>query len=221
MAVLLTISSVLDGTAYADSLSGGGSGIDFGQVANGSYTNVISKPANTGALNFFISHNAVIDPITNVKVYLDTFATTGFTYGGAASAASDYTTFKNYGAASGSSKNNNDGLSSGLWVDLDAAASTTNQFDQANFPTKVKIFGDNTTDGIDLASAFPIPTFAMVYNAPPETAASSPINGTIGKNGDTALGDAAHLKFRYYLPTSATTGGVFQGAIVISYSFTA
>jgi hypothetical protein len=135
---------------------------------------------------------------------------TGFTYGGADSAANDFVSMKNLANASGSSKNNANGLSGGLWIDMDWDASTTNQFDQATFPTVVKIYGDGLTDGISLASAFTLNSAAMVYNNPPETAASSPVSGQIGKAADTVLGDAAHVKLRIYVPLAYSTGGIFQ-----------
>jgi len=212
--VNLTISESLDGSAVADSLAGGGTGLDFGSVSNGSYTNVISKPSNTGALALYIRHDATIDPVTNFKAYIDSYTATGFTYGGAVSAASDYTAIKALGTSSGSSKNNNDGLSGGLWMDMDADATTANQFDQASYPTLVKIFGDSTTDGIDLASAFTVKADALVYAAPAETLASAPQDGKIGINNDTVLGDNAKLKFRVYIPNSYTSGGIFQYSLV-------
>jgi hypothetical protein len=123
--------------------------------------------------------------------------------------------------ASGSSKNNNDGLSGGVWIDMDWDASTTNQFDQGTFPTLVKIFGDGLTDGISLASAFTLKADALVYAAPAETAATTPVDGKIGKNNDTVLGDNAHLKLRMYVPNAFASGGILQFEIVIAYSFTA
>lgn len=221
MAVVLTISETLDGSAVNDSLAGGGTGVDMGSVTNGSYSNVISKPANTGSQAIFVRHNASTDPITNFKLHIQQFGSgTGFTYGGAKTAAQDYTDLKNMGNASGSSKNNNDGLSGGFWVDMDWDASTTNQFDQASFPLLVKIFGDGLTDGIDLASAFTVKADAMVYDAPPETAASAAVDGKIGKNNDTVLGDNAHLKFRLYITSAWPDGGIIQWETVFSYSFT-
>lgn len=222
MTVLLTISETLDGTAVADALAGGGTGVDIGSVVNNQYAPIISKAANTGAQNLFIQHDAVIDPITDVKTFMQQFGVgTGFTYGGADSAANDYTTLKNLANASGSSKNNADGLSGGVWIDMDWDASTTNQFDQATFPTLVKIYGDGLTDGIDLASAFVMKSNAMVYAAPAETAASAPVDGQIGIPGDTTLGDAAHAKLRLYIPNSFSDGGIIQWEWVVAYSFTA
>jgi hypothetical protein len=104
---------------------------------------------------------------------------------------------------------------------MDADASTTNQFDQATFPLLVKIYGDGLTDGIDLASAFPLVTDAMVYNAPGETLASAPVAGQIGLAADTVLGDAAKTKLRIYLPAAFSDGGILQWEWVIAYSFTA
>jgi hypothetical protein len=157
MAVSLTISETFGGSALSDALAGGGTGLDFGSVVNNSYAPVVDKTANTGAQNIYVSHNAVDDPITSLKIYIGQFGLlTGFTYGGARTAAGDYTKVKALGQASGSSKNNADGLSGGLWMDMDADVTTANQFDQASRPTLVKIFGDSGTDGIDLASAFTI-----------------------------------------------------------------
>ena len=222
MTVVLTVSETLDGSAVSDVLAGGGTGIDLGSCTNGSYTPVTLKSANTGAQNVFVRHNAAIDPITSFKMFIQQYGVgTGFTYGGANSAAADYTSIKNLGNASGSSKNNNDGLSGGLWLDMDADATPTTQFDQATYPTLVKIFGDGLTDGIDLASAFTLKADAMVYDAPGETLASAAVDGKIGKNNDTVLGDNAHLKFRAYLPQSHPDGGIMQFEIVMSYAYTA
>lgn len=222
MTVLLTVSETLDGSAVADALAGGGTGVDLGSVVNNSYAPVILKSANTGSQPLFIQHDATIDPITDVKTFIQTYGVgTGFTYGGAVSAAADFTTLKNLANASGSSKNNNDGLSGGLWIDMDWDASTTNQFDQGTFPTVVKIYGDGLTDGISLASAFTVAAAAMVYNAPGETSASSPVAGQIGKAADTVLGDAAHVKLRIYVPNAYADGGIVQWEWVIAYSFTA
>jgi hypothetical protein len=222
MTVLLTVSETLDGSAVADALAGGGTGVDLGSVVNNSYAPVILKSANTGGQNLFIRTDAVIDPVTDVKTFIQTYGVgTGFTYGGADTAAGDFTTLKNLANASGSSKNNGDGLSGGLWIDMDWDASTTNQFDQGSFPTLVKIYGDGLTDGIDLASAFTLKANAMVYAAPSETAASAPVDGQIGIDGDTALGDNAHVKLRIYVPNSFSDGGIVQWEWVIAYSFTA
>jgi hypothetical protein len=222
MAVLLTISETLDGSAVADALASGGTGCDLGSCVNNSYCPVILKSANTGSQPLFVSHNATIDPITSCGTFIQTYGVgTGFTYGGADSAANDFTALKNLANASGSSKNNADGLSGGFWIDMDWDASTTNQFDQSGFPSVVKIYGDGLTDGISLASTFTIAASAMVYNLPGETAASSPVAGQIGKAADTVLGDAAHLKTRLYIPNSFSQGGYIQWELVFNYSYTA
>jgi hypothetical protein len=222
MAVTLTVSESLGGSAVADALEGGGSGVDLGSVTNGNYAPIISKSANTGKQDLYIRHDATIDPITAFSVFIQQYGTgTGYTYGGAATAAGDYTSIKALGNASGSSKNNNDGLSGGLWLEMDAGVSTSSAFDQASRGTYVKIFGDNSTDGTTLATAFLVSSKAMVYSSSGEQIATSPVDGKIGKSGDTALGTNAHLQFRIYLPTGSTSGGVFQWETVFSYSFTA
>ena len=222
MTVLLTISETLDGAAVADALAGAGTGVDLGSVVNNQYAPIISKAANTGHQNLFVQHNATIDPITDFKTFIQTYGVgTSFTYGGADTAANDFTSLKSLANSSGSSKNNGNGLSGGVWLDMDWDASTTNQFDQATFPTIVKIYGDGLVDGVDLASAFLVNSAAMVYAAPVETAASSPVSGQIGKPADTVLGDAAHLKMRLQIPLSYSTGGIIQWEWVVAYSFTA
>lgn len=223
MAVSLTISETLSGAALSDALAGGGTGLDLGSCANNSYAPVVLKSGNTGRQDLYIRHNATIDPITDVKFYLGVYGgITGYTYGGARTAAGDYTDIKALGNASGSSKNNGDGLSGGIWIDQRWNVTDANQFDIATYPTKVKIFGDNGTDGIDLASAFGLITDAMVYdNASVETAATVPVAGKIGKSGDTVLGDQAHVRLRVYLPSAHAEGGIYQVELVTAYSYTA
>lgn len=104
---------------------------------------------------------------------------------------------------------------------MDADASTTNQFDQASFPSLVKIYGDNGTDGIDLASAFQVAADAMVLDSGGETLASAPVAGQIGIDNDAVLGDNAKLKLRAYLRSAFPDGGIVQWEYVIAYSFTA
>jgi hypothetical protein len=221
MAVLLTVSETLNGAAIADSLEGGGTGIDLGAVVNNQYAPLIDKTANTGAQVLYIRHDAVDFPITDVGFFIQEYGVgTGFTYGGADTAANDLATLIALGTASGSSKNNGDGLSGGLWIDMDSDASVTNQFDQAGFPAVVKIFGDGGTDGVDLASAFALNSAAMVYDSGGETQATSPVDGQIGKAADAGLGDNAKIKLRIYLPNAYTDGGYVQTELVVKYSFT-
>jgi hypothetical protein len=226
MAVNLTVSKTIDGAAVSDSLAGGGTGVDIGSVVNNQYGPIISKAANTGQQHIYVRHDATIDQITAFSVFVQEYgAGTLFTYGGADTAPNDYATLANLGNASGSSKNNADGVSGGLWVDMEADVATINKFDQAARPTLVKIFGDNggtSGDGIDIASAFLVESEAMVWdNASVETNGSSPVDGQIGKANDTVLGDNAHLQFRLYLPNAHPDGGILQWETVFSYSFTA
>lgn len=221
MAVSLTVSESINGTAVADSLAGGGSGVDMGSCVNSSFCPVTDKSLNQGEKSLYIRHDAVNNPITDVKFFIQQYGVgTGFTYGGAQSAATDYATMQSLGQASGSSKNNADGNSGGLWIDMDWDSNDTTRFDQASFPSIVKIHGDGGTDGIDLASAFGLITNAMVYDAPGETAATAPVAGQIGISTDTALGTRAHINLRLYLPSTHPDGGIIQFEWVIAYSFT-
>lgn len=249
MAVTLKLARTKNGTAVNDTLAGGGSGIDFGNVINGSYAGVVDKPTNThndNVCRFFLSHNATIDPITEVKFYMAAYH---LTYGGALSAALDYASashgMTNIGLASGSSKNNNDNLSGGLWLDMDWDVTVTNQFDYATRVNNVRIFGkplsgvtgsmatpnagiglvnQNGQDGTNLAEAFFLNSDACLYSSDDntnETAPTAPVHGRIGKQNDTALGDFAKLLFRVYLPGTYPDGGIIQFTNVISFSFTA
>lgn len=226
MAVTLTISETLDGAEVSDTLLDGGDpgtylGVDFGLVVNNQYAPLTDKALNTGHQDLYLHHDGT-NEITDVKVYLGDYTIeTGNPYGGARTSADDYAAIKTLGQNSGSSKNNSDGNSGGIWLDMDADATTTNQFDQANFPTLVKIFGDNGTDGIDAASAYTLAADAMVYDNTGESIPSAPVAGTIGASTQGAtLGDNAHLKSRVYIPASYTEGGYYQFAMVFLFSAT-
>lgn len=220
MAVNLTISKTVAGTAVADSLAGSGTGIDLGSVVNGEYVPIISKSGNTGKQTLYIRHDATIDPITSVGTFISAYSQA---YGGAASGAADYTTLKSKGNASGNSANNGDGLSAGLRVEHGADLGTTlgaSAFDGTR--AQVKIYGDNNTDGIDLASAFAMHIDAATYwNGSTEVVATTPVTGKIGKSTDTILGNRGHYSLRYYLEQAAPDGGIIQWDWVVKYSFTA
>ncbi len=123
-------------------------------------------------------------------------------------------------------------------MDFDADVATANQFDFAtngrdgavtNGNGTVIKLGDRNTDGIDLNSAFVVDADAMVIdsdqgqggNATNGFIPTAPQDGKIGKDGDTALGDNAHIKTRIYLPQSFSQGGIVQAEIVFAYSFSA
>ena len=221
MAVNLTASEVFTPiTPIADALLGGGTGMDLGTITTSNYGPLIDKVANTGHQDLYLSHDGT-NEITELKCFIQTFGvSTGFTYGGGSTAAADFTTMKSLGAASGSVKNNADGLSGGLWMEMDFDVSVSNRFDQASRPTLVKIFGDSGTDGQDLASAYDITVDSMVYDNSGETAATSPIAGQVGASGSATLGDRSHLQYRQFLPTSFTVGGFLQFELVFSFAFT-
>lgn len=223
MPVLLTVSETVTGAEVSDSLSGGSTGLDLGQVVNGAYSPITLQSANTGQQEVYIRHDATIDPITNVKFYVATF--TG-TYGGANSAGADFTTLTGYGSSdSGATKNNTDGLSRGLHIDMDWQVSSTNQFDYTRDGTQKRIFGKNYGGGLDGASqanAFAMHVDSASYwNGSSEIDATTPVTSKIGKSTDTVLGNRCHFKKRFYLHTGATEGGILQYDYVIAYSYTA
>lgn len=217
MSVSLTVAKTRGGSGVADTLAGGSSGLDLGSVVNGAYTPIILQSANTGAQDLFISHNAVVDPITAVGTYVAQYSGT---YGGANSASADFTTLTGQGAASAqATANNSGGGEQGLKVDMDWQVSTANQFTPSRSQCKVYGLGGN---GQSLGTAYTMDVAAMNYNnGTSEVAASAPVAGKIGKSTDTVLGNEAHLKMRYYLNTGAVNGGILQWDWVIDYSYTA
>lgn len=218
--VTLTVSETFLGAAFNDALAGGGSGIDLGSVINGAYTPLVDQPTNDGQQNVFIRHNATIDPIEDVKTFIQQFSQT---YGGADTPANDLATLVAKGQASSSSDaNNDDGLAGGLHIEMQWNVSQANQFEPSRIGNQVRIYGDAGTDGISLASAFDMIAAAMVRNnAGNEAAPSAAVLGKIGKSGDTVLGEAAHVRLRFFLEQAASTGGIIQFDWVIAYSFTA
>lgn len=221
MTVLLTVSETLNGAAVNDSLAGGGSGVDLGSVVNDSYAPVIDKSANTGKQDLYIKADNVIDPITDVKFFIQEYGVgTGFTYGGAKTASEDYTQIKLFGSASGTSKNNADHVSGGFWMDMKFDSGSANQFDTHGAGLTV-IFGKSDL-GISLETAYGLKKEALVkIGSVPEAAPSAPVDGQIGVLGDATLGDSCHLKFRIYVPKTYDDGGIVQWELVTAYSFTA
>ena len=229
MAVSITVSGSMGGAAYADSLAGGDTGLDFGQVSNGAYTPLVDQPTNDGAQQVWVRHDATVDPITSCGIFIQQFSGT---YGGADSAANDYTTVKDMGFASaGSTANNSNGDWQGFVLEQDWDVTTGTQFDPTRIASgggagsNVFIFGDgvaSSTDGIDLSSAFTLIDQAMVYNSTgTPTAPTGAVSGSIGKSGDTVLGDNWKGLFRYFLNSGATTGGILQWDVTLAYSHTA
>jgi len=248
MTVLLTVSDLgLDGAAASDSLAGGGTGIDLGSVINGSYAPIGGGgPAdNSGRQDVWVRHDATIDPITDVKTFLQTFGVgTGFTYGGADTAANDITTMlTTLGNVSGTSKNNADDLSGGLWIDHKSInAEVGNQANQFDFATNgvgeggddtVEIYGRAggaaTGQGSSLANGIITASEAMVIDSDQAQGGdvtngyipTAPVDGQIGKDGDTALGDNMHIGLRSQLLGSFANGGIVQWEWVIAFSYTA
>jgi len=226
MAVTLTISETAAGAAAADVLAGGSTGIDLGQVTNGQYSPLILQSANTGHQDLYIRHDAVIDPITDVKLYLAQFSGT---YGGANSAAADFATVGAYGVADGASAastaNNGDGFSRGVHIDMDWQVATASQFGYGREAGgQMRIFGKSyaPNDGLSLALAFDLHVDAMSYwNGATEVDATTPVTGQIGISTDTILGNRGHFRERFYLNTAEINGGIIQFDTVVSFAYTA
>ena len=237
MTVLLTVSATWDGDDFEDNLEGGGLGIDLGSVVNSQYAPIISQAANTGAKDVYVRHDAAIDPVTNVKTFVQEYGVgTSFTYGGANSAALDYTKLLDMGnldAMGAGVNNNSDGLGNGLHIEMDWDVNTSNQFLGSRKGTFKQVYGSDggaaSGNGRDLATAFPMKSDAMSNSQGngSETAPTAAVDGTIGRDfavdstEAATLGDLAHFKLRFFLRENEIEGGTLQWEYVIGYSFTA
>lgn len=225
MTVVMTISKAPNGTDADDALNGGDLGADMGQTIRGSYTPLVLQSANTGSEELWYSHDAAVDPITSVGFYIDPFSGT---YGGADSAAGDFSSISALGAAdAGTTKNNTDfggGLSRGLHMDMSWDVSDANQFLYSRETSGQKrIFGKSYSGltGLSLLTAFPLHVDACSYwNGTAELDATVPVTGKIGKSTDTVLGNRAHMRWRFYLHQAAVDGGILQFDRVTKFSFT-
>lgn len=229
MAVALLVEESLGAGAVSDAIAGGVGqvGVDLLSCVNAQYAPIISKAANTGRQDLYISHDGT-NEITDVGFFISSLDATGYTYGGAAvNAAADLATLITLGSNTDKtvgSQNNGNGTSGGFWIDMSAiqASPGSTQFILTNNTTF--IFGDSGgVDGVDLASAFPLITAANIYDAPGETAATAPVAGEIGRSlvtPDTAKGSHIHVRTRLYLPENHADGGLFQWALTVKYSFT-
>ena len=234
MAVTVTISETSGGAVVSDALSGGGTGWDIGAVVNGGFTGLVAPlSANTGSNDLYIFHDAVTDPLTNLSVYLEQYSQA---YGGVATAAQDFARLQTLAEATGSNKNNADGLTQGFWIDMNWDALVPNQFDYANFGPvadtivtgagggAVRVMrrtdGGNITDpGSELSDRITVLASAMFLD--PLTVPSGPLDGTIGKAADAVLGDRCKIKHRLYLEEAETTSGIIQWDETFAFTYTA
>jgi len=237
MTVLLTVSATWNGADFDDNLEAGGTGVDFGSVVNSQYAPIISQAANTGAKDVYVRHDATIDPVTSVKTFVQEYGVgTSFAYGGANSAAADYTKILNMGdsdAMGAGVNNNSDGLGNGLHIEMDWDVNTSNQFLGSRKGTFKQVYGSGggaaSGEGRDLATAFLMKADAMSNSqgTGSEIAPTASVDGTIGRaftispTEAAALGDLAHFKLRFYLRENEIEGGTLQWEYVIAYSFTA
>lgn len=223
MAVTVIVSETITGANASDTLAGGSTGLDLGQVTNGQYAPLISQAANTGHQDIFIRHNAVVDPITDVKLYASQYSGV---YGGANSAAADFTTLGAYGTGdTGATTNNNDGLSRGIHLDMSWDVTVAAQFSYTREATGQKrILGKvySGKDGLSLAQAHDLHVDACSYwNGSSEVDATTPVTGKIGKSTDTVLGNRGHIRMRGYLNTAAIEGGIMSWDSVVGFAYTA
>jgi hypothetical protein len=221
----LTVSDVFPvvlGSNISDSISGGGggqTGWNIGSITSGQWGPITDKATNVGHKDLYMAHDGA-NKITNVSFYVAEFGTTtGYSYGGSDTSSNDYANIKAQGSASGTSKNNADNNSRGLWVEMQWDVSDVNRFDIGSRSTLVKTFG-KASQGIDDATAFTAAAEGMVYNSGGETAGSAPLAGEIGAAGDTVLGDTFHGQFRHYMEANPTLSSTVQYELVGRFAFT-
>jgi hypothetical protein len=209
----------------ADGLSGGDTGADLGQASNGSYAPLSGlQSANGGSKDLYLSHDATVDPITNISFYISEFS--GTNYGGAANASADLATLLAQGEDDdGSSANNANGGLSGLHMDMSYAVSTASQFDPARVASGQKRIFGKTLSLVQYGTiANPIAMHedaAFYWNGSTKVAPSAPEAGKIGKSSDTVRGNRAQIRLRYCLPSTASIGGVLQWSFTTIFSYTA
>jgi len=225
MAVTLKITSSPSVTTdISDALTGGSLGCDLGQSTNGSYAPLVGfQDGNAGNKSLYLSHNATVDPVTNIGFYLSTY--TG-TYLGGANATSDIAQILANGASdSGVNANNADGYSNGLHIDMSYSVADISQFAPSREQSGQKrIFGKTYSGNQVGVMATPITLYKdalFTWTSPNKVQPSSPVDGKIGKSGDTVLGSMAQVRLRYYMSKSSTTGGTLQWNFVTVYSYTA
>lgn len=225
MAVTLTVSKAGGrGAQIADTLAGGDSGWDIGQVVNGRYQPIDVQSTNTGYADIYAYHDATIDPITEVGTYIDIYPGT---YGGAKDAATDIADLIAMGDATpGLSANNGTGNERGFWIDQRGRSLVglgLSRFDPS--VAQVRVYGQDYGSGqvgVDLATAIPVHVDALAYyNTGAMTDATTPVTGVVGKLNDTVKGDTVWIGSRFYLNTAALDGGIMQWAWVWAYSYTA
>ena len=147
MAVVVLIEKALNVGVANDALSGGGTGIDLGATQNGEYTPIISKAANTGVQEVYLTHDAAVDPITNVGTGVSEYTQA---YGGAVDAATDIANLLAKGSSSSTSANNADGLGGGLRVEMGADLAGSlglSAFDGAR--DQVEIYGKTSATALN------------------------------------------------------------------------
>ncbi|MBP98749.1 hypothetical protein CMK18_22605 [Candidatus Poribacteria bacterium] len=225
MTVSLTVSDVFPvvlGTSIANSIAGGGGsqvGWNIGSVTSGQWGPITNKISNLGHKDLYLAHDGT-NKITNFTIHIAEFGTTtGYTYGGSSTAALDYAGVKAQGSASGTSKNNLDNASAGLWIEYEHVVSDANRFDYASRPSLVNIFGKSNL-GISDATGFDLKSESMIYNSSGATVANSPVDGEIGAAADSVLGDTSHIQLRHYMEANPSLSSTVQYEMVYRYSFT-
>lgn len=131
MTVAITWSSTEGGSSIAESLTGGGTGVDHGSAAASS---------NTTERELWIRHDGD-NQITNAGFYLDEFSGA---YGGAASPANDLTELLAWGDLTDSSWG-------GVMIHLNGGTAGTG--DWPDYTTKTKSYSNNFRTGVGDSSA--------------------------------------------------------------------
>lgn len=191
MAVVLTISSTINGSNYADVLAGGSTGVDIGTVTNG-------QVSSTKEL--IIRHDGV-SKITGLSYYSQVF--TG-TYGGDYSAAADFAKLLAWGDKSPTRY--------GLQFE-----ETWNAGSPFGSPYNVYTGAGDSYANRRTMQASSMSYESSGSEADP----SAPVAGEINvASNKTTAGNRAHLKQRVYVPGDETAGGKRQFDLVFAYFYT-
>ena len=190
MTVSLIASATVLGSAFAEILSGSGTGYKFATVE-------ASQTPPTQPVHIRQDMSGRLTPlkITNLKVYLKAYSQS---YGGDYSATADLVKVIEQGY-----------LGSGFQIDFNRTGTDFATFSQLS-----------STLGTSMTNAITIPTSAMYQtNAGTPIAPVGPVAGEIHPLGD-VKGDAALLKCRWGIPLSETAPGRRQIDLAFLYNFT-
>ena len=190
MAGNATVSKTLTGSAVADSLTGGSTGLNFGESETGD--------ASPPEVTLYFRHDGT-QKVTNLAVNIQAY--TGV-YGGDYNASADLTKIVGHG-------------DSGYGLQVDFRWDAATKFEAGQYT----VIETGTGVSFVTRILVPVEAMSR-NNGGTEVDAGTPVAGEVGAVGDTVLGDRAHMTWRYVTPTGEAATGRRQFDIYYSFNFT-